>query len=308
MPAAYFFGRPLTTLDPDARSVDRALFAATLLDGAELQRAQYSHCTFANISFKEVTVAHCTFVNCVFVRCYFRKSQLRSSVFTACKFIDCEFPNASVQGCTWQYVSFQGCFIAPLELRHSLPPEPNLRRDLTANLAREAEVLGSPEDARIYRLWSIDAQERHLAAAWRNEGEWYRTHYVGLRRVRAFARYATSRVDGFLWGHGERIWVLTRNLLLAVFLIFPALFYWLRDGLAVLPVAGRAANESAGIADVLLHSIDNVLPAAGITSVTPATTTTRVLTAVEVFLGLLAAGLLVAYAFRAISRRSLRRF
>lgn len=208
--AAYLFGRRKGDLSAKADFAQDAIFAAERVDGEIINKRRYSHCTFANISFLEAKVVGCVFEDCVFIGCYFRKTLLRSNEFKGCRFIGCDFPRIRVHSSRFGYCQFHKCFIEFGELKHNLPSEPNIRRDLTANIAHAAESLGVTKEARRYRLEAIAAQNEHLWAGFMHQGDWARDHFPGLKRLTALLQVVSSRLNGLIWGHGERWSVLVR--------------------------------------------------------------------------------------------------
>ena len=302
--SAYLLNREADSLlarpeQADGATEDR-LFAGERYEGKALRRQTFRHCTFANVSFKQTTFVDCIFEDCVFINCYFRKADWKNTKFAATRFISSDFPSIVVENCTFTYTFFDCCFIEPRELRHSLPSAPNLRRDLTANLAMQAEALGFSDNARTYRLWSIKADEDHLRASWMNEGEWYRKHVPGVARLAAFGRWSASRINGSIWGHGERVFALARTFALTSLVIYPTLYYVLRRGFS--PVLGRP-DATPTFTDFVFLSLDRILPSAGISVTSPIGSLSRLAVCSEVLIGLVFAGLFVTYLLRSITRR-----
>lgn len=147
--APYLLGRAEALLAAPYAGAD-LLYVAQRLDDRELENPSFEHCTFANVSFKKATITHARFLNCTFVGCYFHRARLSSCEFMGCRFIDCNFNQLGVSSCSFKYTRFSRCFIPFEELQHSLPSEPNLRRDLARNLTIEAANLG---DISVRPLW-----------------------------------------------------------------------------------------------------------------------------------------------------------
>lgn len=295
-PAAFLVGREPATLPPTDPTTQDRLFAAQRIDGTGIDGRRFHHCTFANVSFKEVTLRNCEFLNCAFLNCYFRKAQIVNTSFVGSRFYDCDFPKASIQSCDFKYAQFQGCIIPKNEMDHNLPGEPNLKEELAAELAHSAETLGQTKEARAYRLVAIEAHQEDLYSAFRGSSTWYRSHYRGASRVGALLRLLGSKINGQLWGHGERVGVLLRNLVALTFLIFPALLYWLRDGLST-------GDGTPPISELFWLSITTMLPMGGPGSILAESWSARIVLAFETFTGLVVAGLLVTLLFRSVVRR-----
>lgn len=287
----YQLGRPLAELQSPYKGIDRA-YAGQRLDGVNVNGASYEHCTFANLSFKEVLLENAEFLDCVFIGCYFRRAQLANCRFVGCRFFDCNFAHVAIKSCDFKYAMFRGCQISFSEMHYSLPPEPNLREELARNLALESSRLGLSQEARRYRMVEIRAHEEHLVAAFLGKSEWYRTHFEGLGKAQAFLRWLASLLNRWLWGYGERAFVLVRNLLLLAFVIFPGLFFVWRDEL--IHESGRAVS----VWDTLYFSLENVIPAGIVSNVIATGATARAFAGLESLFGVIAIGLFAAYIFR----------
>ena len=292
---AYLVGRQGGEWPVAASSATNQLFAAIQQDGNALQGLTFEHCTFANVSFKEGQLSGCRFVNCAFLNCYFRKTLLTGSSFIGCKFLGCEFPRIVIQSCDFKYSHFEDCALPFDEMEHSLPPEANLREELTRRLAIASDSLGLQVDGRRYRLAAIQAQEAHLHAAVFSRSEWYRNHFSGPRRLVALGRLIASRSLGVVWGHGERLYPLIRNLFILTLIVFPAVLWNARDGLA-------GPSDPVDIVGIIWLSVTTILPVEGVSSVVATSWTTRTLLALESFLGLVTGGLVVTV----LARRMLK--
>ena len=246
-------GRPLARIERPHSGEDYT-FAAQRLDRGELRQARYRHCTFENVSFKETLLDDCVFEDCIFVGCYFRRARLRECVFKGCRFYDCEFPRVSLAGCRLIYVRFTGCQIAFDLIRDCLPQEPNLREELCRNLARQSYDLGLTDDGRRFRRVENDAREAHLKNGFAGESEWYRKHFRGTHRVRAFIQWLWSKANRFFWGYCESGPRLAVNFLVTTAVVFP-LLYWLFDDGAVPEADGDTTFP------YLLLSISSATPA-----------------------------------------------
>ncbi len=228
---SYLVGRKQGDWPSAATPAEDMLFAAARIDGQTLEGLEFAHCTFANVSFKNVALRQCRFTNCAFLNCYFRKTQMAGGAFVGCKFIGCEFPHATIQSCDFKYSRFDDCSLPFDEMEHSLPREPNLREELTHCLAIASDGLGLNSDGRKYRLVSIQAREEHLKAAFLGNSDWYQRHYTGLRKLKSLGQFLASKMNGFVWGYGEKWHVLVGNLLILATVGFPALLWLLQGGL-----------------------------------------------------------------------------
>lgn len=289
--SGYNLGRPLSELRSPYEGANNT-FAAQRLDSTTVTGARYEHCTFVNLSFKEAHLKDATFLNCVFIGTYFRRANLTSCRFIGCRFFDCNFSHIALRGCDFKYAIFRGCQLPFSEMCYSFPPEPNLRLDLARNLAIESSRLGLMKEARCYRMAEISAREQHLVAGFLGKSEWYRTHFDGIGKLRAFLEWLLSLLNRWLWGYGERAWVLVRNLLVLAFLLFPSLFVVGHEELA------HKSGKAITIWDCLYFSLNNVLPAGISTDVIATGPFTQILAGLESIFGVVAVALFAAYVFR----------
>lgn len=298
MTDALLLGRKPAPLTAEQSEVVRdALFQADRVDSQRFEGVHFEHCTFANVSFKDASLIACTFENCAFIDCYFRRAVLDSTRFLGSKFISSDFPKTSFRQCTFVYVEFRACYIPYDEFEPNLPEEPNLRRLLGENLAREAEAAGATRDARLYRLRAHEAFEQYLWRGFVGADAWSRAHFPGLPdRALAGARLAGRWVNRTVWGYGDRGAVLLRNAVLLVFGLFPLLFYVARHGLV-------QAHGNLRASSYFFLSVDNFLSRTGFSGVDPSTPLARSLVGLEVLLGLTFIGLAVTLLFRWITRR-----
>lgn len=250
-----------------------------------------------NVSFKDATITDSRFTDCAFVDCYFRRTAVTEVRFTSSKFFGCSFPKARFTGCDFRYVDFFDGYILPGEMESNLPAEHNLREELTHSLALAAHSAGATRDARMYRLLRIRAREAHLRAAWKGASQWYRDHYPGLERLNALTDWLRSRLNGYLWGYGERWTRLAGNLFFTVFVVFPLLFWLTRRGIS------QPGGGAPRIADYWATSISSFLPNDMIATVEFVDWTARSVAFVESVCALVFAGLLVSMLLQAILRR-----
>ena len=270
--------------------IDRT-FAVQRLEKIEVEDANYKHCTFINVGFKEVKFKNSEFFNCIFVGCYFRRTQFFNCSFLGCNFIDCKFPYISINSCDFRYSNFRDCQILFSEIKHSLPSEPNLREDLSRNLALESQKLGLHQEAKRYKTIRMNAHEEHLKAAFFGESTWYQEHFDMIARTRAFFEWLISRVNGCLWGYGEDIFILIRNLAI-VLILFPLLFFLCSGELE------HKSGHTITSQDIFYFSLENILPAGVVSGVTATGRITQLLAGLESFIGVLLTALFAMYIFR----------
>ena len=289
--AAYYLGRPIGDLKEPFREHDK-VFAAVRLDRQKIVDADFKHCTFTNISFKQVTLQKAEFLNCVFIGCYFRRSEFANVRFAGCRFIDCDFPNIIIKSCDFRYSLFRGCHIAYSEMVYSLPSEPNLREEITRNLALESAALGLSSESRKYRMAEIHAREEHLLSAFLGKSQWYKDHFDFLGRTQSLIQWSLSLLNRWLWGYGERSWVLICNLLFAALFLFPCVFFIFRDDLK------NSSDGTITFSQIVYYSIENIIPARIESGVVAVGGVARFFAGLESFFGIVAIALFASYIFR----------
>lgn len=287
----YSLGRPVERLQEPYRREDTT-FASTRLDDTTVKDAELRHCSLVNLSFLRTRIQNGRFQNCTFIGCYFRRAEFASTTFIGCRFVDCHFGSVQIRSSEFQYSTFRGCQIAFSELQHNLPSEPNLREELARNLSLESRRLGMAAEARRYRLAEIAAREENLYAAMAGNSDWYKKHFDTFSRLAAAVQWSLSRLNGFLWGYGERSRILVRNVVVLTAVVFPLLFCLLRDGLR------RTTGGDVRALDPLFFSIDNMLPVDFGSGVEAVSLAARFLASTESVFGLLAVALLASHIIR----------
>ena len=254
-----------------------------------MENGDYQHCTFSTISFKDAHIKHTRFLNCIFVACYFRGTTVTDTSFVGCRFVDCNFNHISLKSCDFRYARFIGCQLLFEEMRHNLPPQPNLKEELARNLAIESSTAGLSGDRRSYRLAQIEAHQAHLWAAIRGDSAWYRSHFRGIRRASAAWQLAVGVLNQKLLGSGEQPLRLLAMLALGTFGVFPALFYIFRS---------RLSGNMNSLGEVLWYSVSNVIPGGIHTEVVAMTFITRTLAVVESTFSIIILAFFASYVFR----------
>lgn len=282
--------RPMAKFEAPYKAAD-CTFSDARLDGRTICNADYRHCTFVDASFMHTTLRNCQFLHCIFLGCYFRRATLRNCTFTGCRFYDCQFPYVNLHGCDFRYSQFKSCQVPFSEMEDSLPRPPNLREQLCRNLAIQSADLGLSDETRRYRRLEVAAREEHLWKAITSDSDWYQSHFTGQRKLRALLQWLWSKVNGLLWGYGERLTVLLRNLALAVVILFPLLYWWSGD-------LKREDGMSLGLLNYLYFSIVNALPVGVSSSINPTSWIGYSLVVLEAVFGSVTLALFAAYVFR----------
>jgi len=291
MSAVYLWGKQVATLSFPFQGDDR-VFGSAQLDEQEIKQGRFGRCTFANISFKKAVIRSTEFQHCVFVGCYFRRAELIDCKFVGCRFVDCNFNYIALKSCDFRYATFGGCQLPFDELQHCLPSEPNLREDLARNLSLESSRLGLAAEARRYRMVEIRAREENLRAAVLGQSSWYRAHYDPVARGIALGGLILSLLNRWLWGYGQRSWVLVLNLAIAGFGIFPLIFYVLRLGLQ------KTSMEAVTVPDLFYFSVENMLPTSIHSGISAVSLWARIAAGTEAVIGIVAFALFASYIYR----------
>lgn len=177
--------------------------------------------TFAKIGFKESKFELCNLSFCTFIDCYFRYAEFSQVNFTGCVFINCNFERTTISRCNFQYAIFDNCFIPYSVIRSSLPEErENICADICKNLSLQCLKLGDTENYRSFLFRERLANERHhwLKMFYRSEVD-KKGYYEGftiIERIEGFLLCAVGKFSRYLWGYGEKLSVLIRNILLII--------------------------------------------------------------------------------------------
>jgi len=291
----YLLGREPDILEKPFRGEDK-IYANQRLDEHAMADGYFAHCAFVNVSFKRTTMERNRFVDCLFINSYFRRTTVAGCTFTGCRFMNCDFPKISLSGSRFQYCRFQGCYITYSQLKLNMPSEPNLREEITHNLSVETEKMGFYAESAAFRWDEILCHEENLSLAMRGATEWYREHYDLPSRIKSGFKLASSKLNRHLWGYGERVWILIRNLLILSFFAFPISFLFVRGGFS------KRSGEIVEFLDLIGYSLTRIFPISVASDISPVTPLASSLAALESIVGVIAFGLLVSYLFRWILR------
>lgn len=174
--------------------------------------------TFSNIGFKKAKAHQCDFSFCVFINCYFKWAELQQVKFQSCEFIGCNFEHASFIGCDFQYAEFSGCFIPYAAIKANLPHErENINRSLCRTLSIQCLQLGAVEDYKQFLFEERNAGEIHAIRKLFHSCKSYYNKYSLLDGLEGLIYFTRSKISKYLWGYGERMAVLLRNIVLIIF-------------------------------------------------------------------------------------------
>lgn len=169
--------------------------------------SDFRHAILDDVSGKKGEFVGKDFSYCVFTRAYFHEAKFRDCKFVGARFTDCNFRNADIVGCDFRYADFTGTRIDTKEILNNLPGEPNIRRELLQILRKNSASMGDVRSGRQFVLMEIAAEKEHLRRAWRQEEPYYKKKYAGFKSLsKILLKRSFLWLDGFLWGHGERLW------------------------------------------------------------------------------------------------------
>ena len=216
----YFVGRTKQDLSTvvAANKVEYAYFVDEQIDEKlDLDHFVITNSTFSNIGFKRSNISQCDFSFCVFINCYFKRAQLHQVKFQSCEFINCNFEGATFVGCDFQYAEFDGCFIPFAAMEDNLPHEKeNLNGALCRALSIQCLKLGAVEDYKQYLFEERKAGEIHAIRKLFHKSNSYYSKYSFFDGVEGLLYYLRSKGSKFLWGYGEKMGVLVRNIILVI--------------------------------------------------------------------------------------------
>ena len=186
-------------------------------DTPDLSHLIINNSTFSNIGFKKTKALQCDFSFCVFINCYFKWADFQQVKFQSCEFINCNFEHATFVGCDFQYAEFSGCYIPYAAIKSNLPHErENINRSLCRTLSIQCLQLGAVEDYKQYLFEERNAGEIHAIRKLFHSSTSYYKKYSLLDGLEGLLYYIRSKGSKFLWGYGEKMGVLVRNILLVI--------------------------------------------------------------------------------------------
>lgn len=184
--------------DVEDETLDNSMFIRLIAKGKK----------FTNVSFKY----------CIFDNCYIRKCTFNSCDFTGAKFIGSNLPGSSFEGCTFDYSSFEKTHVSNEILRLS-PSKENLKLMFARSLRINYQQIGDAKSVNMAIRVELDASNTHLYNAWISNDAYYRSHYIGLARLKAFLQWVEFKLLDFVWGNGESLYKMIRAVLITVCII-----------------------------------------------------------------------------------------
>lgn len=226
----YFAGRSEMKVSeiPDDVSlkIENKIFANERIDkNWNKTHLKISNSTFAKMGFRSSKFVQCDLSFCVFIDCYFKSAIFEQTNFLSCVFINCNFDLATVINCDFQYATFDGCFLTYNQMKGNLPHDrENLCADLCRNLSLQCLNLGQIDDYKAYLFEEKAAGETHaIRKLFHKRGKYY-DKYTLLEGLEGLFVFLRSKLSKFLWGYGEKMGLLLRNIIITL-LVYAIIYF-----------------------------------------------------------------------------------
>lgn len=189
----------------DRTSHKPAPLPRTVFPEGPLEGEDFRNMWFEDLNARKRELVGCDLSYCVFERAYFRETKFTKCKFVGARFYDCNFRGVELDRCEFDYAIFDKTLIDPADIVPNLPSAPNMRRNLLQILRANANTIGDYDALRTYVLEEMDAAVDHQSRILRSKESYYKNKYKGFwPKFKAFSKLSGLRMDGFLWGHGER--------------------------------------------------------------------------------------------------------
>ena len=187
-----------------------------------------------NKQFERLVAKKKLFTDCDFSYSQFESAYLHKCIFDSCKFVGCKFTNSNLrgskfEGCVFDYAEFSQTQVEPEILDTGCPGQENLQQKFARTLRVNFHQIGNSVAANKAIKIELEAGRIHLYKAWRSREAYYRKHYPGVTRIRAFVQWLDFVLLDAFWGNGESFLKLLRTLLLVILAIALGEVYFLKD-------------------------------------------------------------------------------
>lgn len=187
-----------------------------------------------NKQFERLVAKKKTFIDCDFSYSQFDSAYLHKCVFDSCKFVGCKFTNSNLrgskfEGCVFDYAEFSQTQVEPDILDTGCPGQENLQQKFARTLRINFHQIGNSIAANKAIKIELEAGRVHLYKAWRSREAYYRKHYPGVTRIKAFFEWVDFVLLDAFWGNGESFIKLLRTWLLVILAIAVGEVYLLKD-------------------------------------------------------------------------------
>ena len=232
------------------QNLNNKIIASQFFDNKEIKKEEkISHCCFTNISFKNSKLKKLNFENCVFFHCYFRETEIIDCKFIGCKFINCGFRKINPIGENiFKFSTFKDCQVRYNFMIKCLPKEPSISKNIVQNLEIESYRLGMYSEYLKYKYKRIQINESCLKDAFLRKDNWNKGHFTILESFKAGSDWLVSKMNGMIWGYGERFSKLIISFLFINIILFIFIFW-------------KFFDIAIGVTffDIVIFSLENIL-------------------------------------------------
>lgn len=169
---------------------------------------------FKSIGFLETKLKSCIFDRNTFEDCYFRRAELKSTSFVGSKFISCNFLKTKFINCDLDYVCFRECAVDFENIVDSLPSRVNLRKELCKNLAMEHLKAGNTKEYKKFFFEERECSRNYHKDKFISKDNYTREQFNVKDALSGFKHFCLITLDKELWGYGEKIKTVFRNILI----------------------------------------------------------------------------------------------
>lgn len=171
-------------------------------DGDEIGSSFVNH-VFLRLIAKRRRFERVDFKYSMFDACYLRDCVFDTCDFTGCRFVGSNLHGSTFPGSEFEYATFERTEIDSEVLDNNCPPFENLKARFARTLRMNYQQLGDAAAANKAIALELRAAETHLHKSWSAPEPYYRTKYVGMKRIQMWSRWLIFKLLDFVWGNGE---------------------------------------------------------------------------------------------------------
>jgi hypothetical protein len=243
----------------------------TQIDKAYLRNVNLRWAVFRDVGFKTARFAGCNLSQVSFEHCYLRRAKFEGCDLVNSRFESCDFSQALVADSRIDFARFANCEIGLQNIRFRADATPQAMVRVCRSLKLNAMSMGNFADAG--ELTYLEKTDERF----------------GLHRERAWARWAASLAQSWLWGYGEKPWRLALVMAFNI-VLFGSLFHFLD------PLPGKTWWEHVYFSGITYLTV-------GYGDLAPASPVARFLSVVCAAAGIATFGLLIASVTKKIMYR-----
>jgi len=234
----------------------------TQIDKAYLRNVNLRWAVFRDVGFKNARFAGCNLSQATFAECYLRRAQFEKCDLVNSHFQSCDFSQAVIAESRIDFASFSNCEIRLENIRFRTDASAQAMVRVCRSLKLNAMSMGNFADAGELTYLEKTFERRALYAR------------------RAWAPWAGSVLQSWLWGYGEKPWRLGL-VMFANIVIFGALLFSLD------PLPGKGFWEHVYFSGITYLTV-------GYGDLAPATPLARLLSVACAAAGIATFGMLIA--------------